>query len=89
MAESKKRFPNQELYKALYEFFKRVARDFPGNRYPFEEVMKEVGYTFDPKNNSVETPARTNMTRHTLQVRFSEVIEDMDRRLKAHGYNGV
>lgn len=48
--------------------------------------MEKVGYTFDPKDNSVETPARANTTRRTLQVRFSEVIEDMDRRLKAHGY---
>ena len=89
MAESKKRFPNQDLYKALYKFFNREARDFPGNRYPFEDVMKEVGYTFAPKDNSVETPARTNMTRHTLQVRFSEVIEDMDRRLKPMARHGV
>lgn len=86
MAESKKRFPNQDLYKALYKFFNQEARDFPGNRYPFEDVMEKVGYTFDPKDNSVETPARANTTRRTLQVRFSEVIEDMDRRLKAHGY---
>ena len=33
MAESKKRFPNQDLYKALYKFFNQEARDFPGNRW--------------------------------------------------------
>jgi hypothetical protein len=91
MAESKKRYPGQDLYKALHKFFNQEARDYPGNRYPFEDVMTEVGYKFvheDPKNPYVLLPdgSKSFSSRHTYQVRFSEVIEDMDRRLKAHGY---
>lgn len=91
MAENKKRYPNQDLYKALHKFFNREAREFPGNKYPFENVMEEVGYKFvdeNPKDAYVLLPdgGKSYSSRHTFQVRFSEVIEDMDRRLKAHGY---
>lgn len=91
MAESKKRYPGQDLYKALHKFFNQNHCKSLKDRRTFEEVVEKIGYKFEednPKKVSILLPdgSKSVSERRSLQVRLSEVIEDMDRRLKAHGY---
>lgn len=89
-SKSKKRYPSQDFYRALHAFFNKEAREFPGNKYKFEEVMNELGYTIGNQDRHGEyiilpNGDKTYTSRHTFQVRFSEVIEDIGKRLKNHG----
>lgn len=90
--KSKKRFPSQELYRLLHAFFNKEATEFPGNKYGFEDTMIEMGYQFVTDKRKGEYVIRPDgqesySSRHIHQVRFSEVIEDIDKRLKEHGYS--
>lgn len=84
MANSNKRYPSQDLYKAIHDFFNKEARDFPGNKYSFEEVFTEIGYVFKP-NGDVITPTKTYTSRKICVQRWYEVRDDINTRLEKHG----
>lgn len=99
MAESKKRYPNIEFYTAVHNFFNQKAKEEPGKRFKFRQVLQDLHFYIEegyrnkngikvPYTTVTPTPSVSSMNPMGIEAmrnRFDDLTKDISERLKEHG----